>query len=223
MPARPPLRPRRLRGARGGVLGWLAGGLVVLAAAGALAWMLLLPGALQSRFAAATGAQLRVQGLMGDPFAGRATVTGWTLRAADDPAARVLARGGPSAILTPDWRATLATDPRGTAVIDLLDLTITEAVLAPDATGAWPLLSLAAACGLPYEKTGAVGEGPNIRVKLLRLRVETAIVLDARTGAEVPVRIAWRGEFRDIDHSRPVLAALLAAVRAAPPAATGRP
>lgn len=221
MPACLPQPVRPFRNTRGGILGWLAGGLVVLVAAGALAWMVLLPGALQSRFNAATGAQLRVQGLMGDPFAGRASVTGWTLRADAAPNARVLARGGSSSIFTPDWRATLATDPYGTAVIDTLDLAVTEVVLAPDASGAWPLLSLAAACGLPYEKTGPAGDGPRIRIQRLRLAVETAVVLDARTGAEIPVRIAWRGEFRDLDHTRPILAALLEAVREAPPPAAG--
>jgi hypothetical protein len=201
------------------VLGWLLGGLITLAAAATLAWMLLLPGVVQSRLASPTGAQLRVQGLMGDPFAGRATVTGWTLRASAAPDARVLARGGASEIASADWRAALATDPEtGVATIDSLRLSVTEAVLAPDASGAWPLLALAAAAGLPYEKNGPVGRGPRVRVRHLALSVETARVRDARTGAEVPVRIAWQGEFRDVDHTRPLLAALLAAVRTAPPA-----
>ena len=215
----PPARRSRPRsGARGGILAWLAGGLVFLAAAAALAWMLLLPVAVQSRFAAATGAELLVRGLMGDPFAGRATVTGWTLRASASPRAPVLARGGASTVVASDWQSALNADPDGTAVIDSMELTVTEAVLAPDAKGAWPLLALAAAAGLPYEKGGSAGDGPRVTIKRLRLAVDTVIVRDAHSGRDTPVRIAWRGEFQNLDHTRPVLAALLAAVREAPAA-----
>jgi len=223
MPMRLPRRPRyRHSGTRGGVLAWLAGGLVFLAAAATLAWMLLLPVAVQSRFSAATGAQLLVRGLMGDPFSGRATVTGWTLNANASPGSRVLARGGASKIVAPDWQAALAAEPGGTAVIDSLDLAVTEAVLAPDAKGAWPLLSLAAAAGLPYEKDGPSGDGPRVKIKHLRLAVETVVVRDARTGRDTPVRIAWHGEFQNLGNTKPVLTALLAAVREAPAGAPPR-
>ncbi len=210
------LRPRFRPGARGGILVRLVGGLVFLAAAATLAWMLLLPLAVQSRFASATGAQLLVRGLMGDPFAGRATVTGWTLRAGPAPDAPVLARGGASEIAAADWQAALSSGPGGTALIDSLDLAVTEAVLAPDAKGAWLLLALAATAGLPYEKAGPVGEGPRVKIARLRLAVETVVIRDARTGRETSVRIAWRGEFRNLTQTKPVLAALLAAARTAP-------
>ena len=213
-------RPRPRSGTRGGVLAWLAGGLVFLAAAATLAWMLLLPVAVQSRFAAATGAQLLVRGLMGDPFAGRAAVTGWTLKADAAPGSRVLARGGASSVVAPDWQAALDAAPGETAVIDSIDLAITEAVLAPDAKGTWPLLALAAAAGLPYEKDGPAGDGPRVKIKRLRLAVETVIVRDAHTGRDTPVRIAWRGEFQNLGNTKPILAALLAAVRGAPAASS---
>ncbi|MCU0792932.1 MAG: hypothetical protein MUE42_08800 [Opitutaceae bacterium] len=206
-------RPQSTR--RGGVIAWCLGALATMAAIVVLGWMLLLPGVVQSRFLAATGAQLRFQGLMGDPFAGRATVTGWTLHASAAPDARLLARGGPSEITAADWRAALATDPTdGVATIDSLRLTITDALLAPDAKGTWPLLALGAASGLPYELNGPIGQTPRIRIRHLALAVDTVRVRDGRTGAEVPVRIAWRGEFRDVTHTRPILTALLAAVRA---------
>lgn len=195
------------------MLAWLAAGLVFCAALGVLAWMLLLPAAAQTRFSAATGgAELRVQGLMGDPFAGRATVTGWTLRASAAPKAPVLARGGASEIVSTRWQAALAADPEnGVAVIDSLTLRASELVLAPDSQGRWPLLALGASAGLPYERGGKIGDGPRVRVKLLRLSVDTVVVRDAATGRDTPVRIGWRGEFKDLDHSRPVVAALLAA------------
>lgn len=209
---RVPLPPRP-RERRGGVFGWLAAGLVFCAALGVLAWMLLLPAMAQTRFAAATGgAELRVQGLMGDPFSGRATVTGWTLRASSEPKAPVIARGGASEIVSTRWQAALGADPEtAVAVIDSLTLRAAELVLAPDAQGRWPLLALGASAGLPYERGGKVGEGPRVRVKLFRLSVDTVVVRDAATGRDTPVRINWRGEFKDLDHSRPVVAALLAA------------
>ena len=174
--------------------------------------MLLLPVAAQTRFAAATGTELRLQGLMGDPFAGRATVTGWTLRASDAPQAPVLARGGAAEIISTDWQAALgAGGDRDTVVIDSLTLHAAELFLAPDAKGRWPLLALGASAGLPYERGGKTGEGPRVRIAHLKLSVDNVVVRDAATGRDTPVRVAWRGEFRDLDHSRPVVAALLAA------------
>lgn len=218
--------PRRGPHRRGGVCGWLLGGVAVLAALAVLAWMLLLPGVVESRLAAVTGAQFRVQGLMGDPFAGRATARGWVLHAADDPASPVLARGGRSEIVVADWRAAMEAaggESAGSAPasleVDRLDLTILEANLAPDTKGAWPLLALAASAGLPYERGGKVGDAAPIKVKLLRLRVETVTVRDAATGRETPVRIDWRGEFRDVDHAKPIVAELLAAAAKGAPAA----
>ncbi len=207
------LRLRR----RGGIAGWALGALVFCVAFGVLAWMLLLPGVAQARFATATGgAELRVRGLMGDPFAGRATVTGWTLRASAEPDARVLARGGASEVVSSDWRVALGATPAGGVVtIDSLTLRATEIVLAPDAQGRWPLLALGASAGLPYERGGKVGDGPRVRVRHLRLAVDTVVVRDATSGRDTPVRVDWRGEFRDLDHSRPVVAALLAAAAGA--------
>lgn len=211
--------PLLSRKRRGGILVWLIGGLLFCAALGVLVWMVLLPSAVESRLAAVTGAQFRVRGLMGDPFAGRATATDWTLRASEDPASPVLARGGASEIVVADWRTALENvsgDGAATAApvtVDRLNLVVLEAALAPDAKGAWPLLSLAAAAGLPYERGGAIGDGPRVRVKHLRLRVDTIIVRDAATGRDTPVRIDWRGEFRDLDHAKPVVTALFAAVR----------
>ncbi|MEO0056117.1 MAG: hypothetical protein RLZZ50_2064 [Verrucomicrobiota bacterium] len=198
---------------RGGIFGWLVATLVFCAALGAIAWMLLLPAVAQTRFAAATGgAELRVLGLMGDPFSGRATVTGWTLRASPSSTAPVLARGGASEIIATRWQAALAADPEtGVAFIDSLTLRASELILAPDAKGRWPLLALGASAGLPYERGGKIGDGPRVRVKLLRLSVDTVIVRDSSTGRDTPVRIGWRGEFKDLDHSRPIVAALLAA------------
>ncbi len=201
-----------LRRARGGVLAWIAAAMVFCAAVSVLAWMLLLPLAAQARLAAATGAELRVQGLMGDPFAGRATVTGWTLRASSDSKAPILARGGASEIVSTDWQAALGTGgEKEVVVIDSLNLHAAELHLAPDAKGRWPLLALGAAAGLPYERGGKIGDGPRVRVKNLRLRVDKVVVRDAASGREVPVRIDWQGEFRDLEYSRPVVAALLAA------------
>lgn len=199
--------------ARGGALGWLLAALVFCAALGVLAWIVVLPSLAQKRFAATTGgAELRVQGLMGDPFAGRATVTGWTLRASAAPDAPVLAHGGASQLVAAQWRAALGADPEaGVAVIDSLTLHATELVLAPNAKGQWPLLALGASAGIPYERGGKVGEGPRVRLNHLRLRVDTLVVRDSTTGRDTPVRIDWQGEFRDLDHSRPVVAALLAA------------
>lgn len=209
------MTPRRARS--GGILARVLGGLLVLAAAGALAWMLLLPAAVESRFAAATGSELSLRGLMGDPFAGRATVGEWTLRASSSPEAPVLARGGASRVVTTDWRAALGeTSPQAdTFVIDRLDLDVAEARLTPAPDGTWPLLGIAAAAGLPFEKNGAAGDGPRLSVRHLKLTVDTLVVRDARTDAETSVRIAWRGEFENVDHSRPVFDALLEAVRAA--------
>lgn len=200
-------------------------GLLILAAAGALAWMLLLPAAVQSRFAAATGAELSVRGLMGDPFAGRATVSGWTLRADTSPEAAVLARGGASRVVTSDWRAALDENASGadTLIIDRLELDVAEARLTPAPDGTWPLLGLAAAAGLPFEKNGPAGEGPRLSVRHLKLAVDTLVVRDARTQADTAVRIAWRGEFENVDHSRPVFDALLEAVRAATAPAPANP
>ncbi len=203
----------RSRPRRGGVAGWALGALVFCAALAVLAWMLLLPGLAQARFnAAAGGAELRLRGLMGDPFAGRATVTGWTLRASAEPGAPVLARGGASEIVSADWRVALGAAPAGGVVtIDSLALRVSELVLAPDAQGRWPLLALGASAGLPYERGGKIGDGPRVRVRHLRLAVDTVVVRDAATGRDTPVRVDWRGEFRDLEHSRPVVAALLAA------------
>lgn len=196
------------------MIAWLIGGLVFAAAAAVLAWMLLLPSALESRFAAATGASLRLQGLSGDPFSGKASVTGWTLRETDAPGSPVLARGAASALHAPGWRASLNASDTAPVVIDRLDIHLVEARLAPDANGRWPLLAVAAASGMPYERGGPVGdESPRVRIKKLRLRVETLIVRNAATGQETPVRIDWSGEFADLDHTRPVVAALLAAAR----------
>lgn len=219
--AAPPAIPAARRPRRGGVLGWLAAALVFCAALAALAWMLLLPAAVQSRFTASTGgAELRVRGLMGDPFSGRATVTGWTLRASAAPDARVLAHGAASEIVSSDWQSALrsagASEP---VTIGQVTLHANELFLAPDARNRWPLLALGAAVGLPYERDGKTGDGPRVRVKHLRLVVDSVVVRDAASGRDTPVRIDWRGEFRDLDHSRPVVAALLAAAagrRAAP-------
>jgi hypothetical protein len=196
---------------RGGILAWLAAGLVFCSALAVLAWILLLPVAAQSRFSAATGAELRVQGLMGDPFAGRANVTGWTLRASATPGAPLLARGGASEIVSTGWRAALGASTTKTVVIDKLTLRVGELVLAPDAKGQWPLLSLGAAADIPYERGGKIGDGPRVRVKHLLLEVGTVVVRDATTARDTPVRVDWSGEFRDLEHSRPVVAALLAA------------
>ena len=173
------------RRTRGGVLGWLVGALVFGAALAVLAWMLLLAGLAQARFAAGTGgAELRLRGLMGDPFAGRATVTGWTLRVSADPKSPVLARGAASEIVSSGWQAALGiTGPgKGPVVIDKLVLTATELVLAPDAQGRWPLLALGASAGLPYERGGKTGDGPRVRIQHLKLNVDTVIVRDAATG-----------------------------------------
>jgi hypothetical protein len=207
------LLPARQNAPCGGILAWLLAGLAFCGALAVLTWMLLLPAVAQTRFAAASGgAELRLQGLMGDPFAGRAAVTGWTLRASAAPTAPVLARGGASELSAADWRAALDADPEtGIAAIDSITLRATELYLAPDAKGRWPLLSLGASAGLPYERGGKVGEGPRVRVRHLRLFVDTVIVRDAATDRDTPVRIDWRGEFRDLDHSRPLVAALLAA------------
>lgn len=200
---------------RGGIFSWLLGGLVFLAAAAVLAWMLLLPNAVESRFAAATGASLRLQGLTGDPFAGRASVTGWTLRENDTPTSRVLARGAASALHAPDWRGNYTRSGGELVVIDRLDLHLIDAYLAPDPDGRWSLLAIAAASGLPYERGGPISdESPRVRIKKLSLRVDTILVRDAATGRETPVRIDWRGEFTELDHTRPIVAALLAAARA---------
>lgn len=208
---RPSRLPRNRR--RGGVLGWLAAALVFCTALAVLAWMLLLPAAVQSRFAGATnGAELRVQGLMGDPFSGRATVTGWTLRASDAPDAPVLARGAASEMIAADWQSALRSAGKDEPVtINRVTLHATELFLAPDNQGRWPLLALGAAVGLPYERGGKTGGNPRLRVKHLRLAVDTVVVRDANGGRDTPVRVDWRGEFRDLDHTRPVVAALLAA------------
>jgi len=208
----PRTRLRLAEPRRGGVLATLAAALVFCAALAVLAWMLLLPVAAQSRFASSTGTELRVQGLMGDPFSGRATVTGWTLRSAPSPQAPVLARGGASEIISTDWQAALGLgEEKKTVLIDSLTLHATELHLAPDAKGRWPLLSLGASVGIPYERGGKIGAGPRVKIKRLDLFVDTVVVRDAASGRDTPVRIGWRGEFRDLDHSRPVVAALLAA------------
>jgi len=200
---------------KGGVFTWLIGGLVFLAAAAVLVWMLLLPAAVESRFAATTGASLRLQGLAGDPFSGKATVTGWTLRENDTPTSPVLARGAASALHAPDWQGNFNRSGGELVVIDQLDIHLFDARLAPDPDGRWPLLAIAAAAGLPYERGGPIGdESPRLLIKKLRLRVDTILVRDAATGRETPVRIDWRGEFTELDHTRPIVAALLAAARA---------
>jgi hypothetical protein len=223
-------RPRRphqpASPARGGILGWLLAALVFCSALAVLGWMLLLPAYAQTRVSTAVGgAELRVRGLMGDPFAGRATVTGWTLRAAGPGAteAPLLARGGASEIVSQAWHTALGATPPdgGFLLIDRLTLRATELHLAPDADGRWPLLALGATAGLPYERGGKIGDSPRVRVKHLVLQVETVLVRDATTGRDTPVRIDWRGEFRDLEHSRPVVAALLAAAAAA--ATSGQP
>ena len=206
------VRLRHSQNTRGGVLAWIAAALVFSTALGVLAWMLLLPVAAQTRFASATGAELRLQGLMGDPFAGRATVAGWTLRASASPQAPFLARGGAAEIIFADWQAALgASGDRDSIVVDSLTVHAAELFLAPDAQGRWPLLALGASAGLPYERGGKIGDGPRVRVAVLKLRVDNLIVRDAVTGRDTPVRVDWSGEFRDLEHSRPVVAALLAA------------
>jgi hypothetical protein len=196
------------------VITWLVGALVFATAAVVLAWMLLLPSAVESRFAAATGASLRLQGLSGDPFSGQASVTGWTLRETEAPGSPVLARGAASALHASGWRASLNASDTAPVVIDRLDIHLVEARLAPDPDGRWPLLAVAAASGMPYERGGPVSdESPRVRVKKLRLRVDTVIVRNSATGLETPVRIDWSGEFTELDHTRPVVAALLAAAR----------
>lgn len=199
---------------RGGVLGTVLAGLAVASACVVLGWMLLLPVVAQSRFSAATGADLRLQGLMGDPFAGRATVTGWTLRADPSPGAALLARGGAAELIAPGWRAAWTAETAEPLVIESLDLHLTEVRLAPDARGRWPLLAALAALGLPYEAGGRIGpDVAPLRLVRLRLMVDDVIVRDAGSGREVARPIAWSGEFRDLDHARPVVAALLAAAR----------
>ena len=207
----------------GGILARALVCLLALGAAAVLAWMLLLPAAVQSRFAAAVGAELRLHGLAADPFSGRATVTGWTLHANESPEAPVLARGGASRVVTSDWHAALADPAPATMIFDQLQLHVTEALLAPDPEGRWPLLGLAAAAGLPYEKGGPVGEGPRLLIRRLSLKIDTVIVKNAHDGSTVPVPIGWRGNFDDLDHTRPVLESILTAVRQStttpPPAA----
>lgn len=212
-PGRPRANPGSRR--RGGILGWLAGTLVFLAAAASLAWMILLPSAVETRFADITGASLRLQGLTGDPFSGTASVTGWTLRETDSPGAPVIARGAATALHAPGWRGSFNASDGELVVIDGLDLHLVEARLAPDPDGRWPLLAIAAASGLPYERGGPVSDqNARVRVKKFRLRVDTILVRNATTGTETPVRIDWAGEFTELDHTRPVVAALLAAARA---------
>ena len=198
---------------RGGVLVWRIGAALVCAALGVLAWMVVLPRAVESRLAAVTGARFQVTGLMGDPFGGRATATGWVLRATDAENAPVLARGGRAEIVVPDWRGAIGDGGAKPEKFEIerLDLNITDLDLSPDATGAWPVLALAAAAGMPYEHGGKIGPSPRLRVKRLKLRVAQVTVKDAATGRATPMRIDWQGEFRDLDHSRPVVTALLAA------------
>lgn len=199
---------------RAGVLGSVLAGLVLASAVLVLGWMLLLPLVAQERFVAATGAELRLQGLMADPFAGRATVTGWTLRAAAAPEASLLARGGAAELVAPGWRAVWSAATETSLVIESLDLHFTELRLAPDARGQWPLLSALASLGLPYEQGGRTGpEAVPLRLTRCRLKVDTVIVRDAATGREVARPVAWSGEFHELDHARPVVAALLAAAR----------
>ncbi|MEN9842155.1 MAG: hypothetical protein RL376_1955 [Verrucomicrobiota bacterium] len=194
------------------MLAWLTAGLMFCGATLVLGWMLLLPVVAQERFAAATGSQLQVQGLMGDPFSGTATLTGWTLRADASPTAPVLARGGVARALVPNWSAALA-EPGTRIEIEKLELNVTEARLLPDANGRWPLLSICAAAGLPYERGGAVGSAPRVRIRQLQLRVQTLVVRDAATGLEARIRVDWTGNFTELDHLRPVVTALLAAAR----------
>ena len=193
----------------------MTGALVFGAAVLVLGWMLLLPLAAQARFTAATGAQLQIQGLMGDPFRGTATVAAWSLRADESAQAPVLARGGAARALAPKWSAALDAAPGTRIEIEQLELSVTEARLLPDATGRWPLLAVCAAAGLPYERGGAVGTGPRVRIKKLHLKVETLLVRDAASGRETRVRIDWTGNFTELDHLRPVVTALLAAARTA--------
>lgn len=204
------------RSSRGGIIAWLLGGLLICGALATLAWMLLLPGLVQSRFSTLSGgAALNLKGLMGDPFTGRATVTSWQLRASEAADAPVLAEGKTSQLLAADWQRALDARPGATVALDSAEIHVTRLVLAPDAAGKWPLLALAAAAGLPYERNGPIGaESPRVRVKKLLLRVDTVVVRDARTRRDQTVRIDWRGEYRDLDHSRPIVAALLAAVAA---------
>ncbi len=197
------------------MLVWLTGALVFCGASLVLAWMLLLPLAAQARFAATTGAQLQVQGLMGDPFGGTATVTGWTLRAEESATAPVLARGGAAHAVAPNWSAALEAAPGTRIEIEKLEISVIEARLLPDATGRWPLLAVCSAAGLPYERGGAVGSAPRVRIKHLHLRVENLVVRDAASGRETRVRVDWTGDFTDLDHLRPVVTALLAASRTA--------
>ena len=198
---------------RGGILAWLAASLVFCSAAAVLAWMLLLPLAAQVRFATTTGAQLRLLGLMSDPFAGAATVTGWTLRASEAPGAPLLARGGAASVSAPAWHTVLIREPGATLVVERLDLVIGEAHLAPDATDHWPLLAVLAASGLPYERGGAIGNGPRVLIKKLHLSVQTVVVRNAATGRDTAVRVDWVRDFKDLDHLRPLVTALLAATR----------
>ena len=209
-------RASRPTSRRGGIGAWLLGGLLIGGALATLAWMLLLPGIVQSRFSALSGgAALNLQGLMGDPFTGRATVTSWQLRASEAADAPILAEGKTSQLLASDWQRALDARPGASVTLDSAEIHVTRLVLAPDAAGKWPLLALAAAAGLPYERQGPVGaESPRVRVKKLLLRVDSVVVRDARTGRDQTVRIDWRGEYRDLDHSRPLVAALLAAVAA---------
>lgn len=202
--------------ARGGILGWLLGGLIVATALAVLGWMLLLPGTVRHRFAALTGgAELALQGLMGDPFNGRATVTGWTLRASSAPEAVLLAEGGPGEVVASGWQAAVNARPGSRLVLDSARLHVTRLVLAPDASGQWTLLALAAAAGLPYDREGTIGaEAARVSIRKLSLSVESVVVRDAATARDIAVRIDWHGEFRDLDHSRPLVAALLAAVAA---------
>ncbi|MCX6937220.1 MAG: hypothetical protein NTU80_04875 [Verrucomicrobia bacterium] len=181
----------------------------------ALGWMLLLPLVAQERFAATTGAQLQVQGLMGDPFSGTATVTAWTLRAGESATAPVLARGGAARAVAPNWSAALDAAPSTRIEIEKLELNVTEARLLPDAAGRWPLLAVCSAAGLPYERGGAVGTASRVRIRHLHLRVETLVVRDAASGRETRVRVDWTGDFADLDHLRPVVTALLDASRTA--------
>lgn len=199
---------------RAGILGSTLAGLVVVTAILLLAWMLLLPLVAQERFGAATGAELRLQGLMADPFAGRATATGWILRAGAAPDSALLARGGAALLVAPGWRAAWNAEAGTPLVIESLDLHFTELRLAPDACGQWPLLSALAALGLPYEQGGRIGpEAVPLRLVRLRLKVDSVLVRDASTDREVTRPVHWSGEFRELDHSRPVVAALLAAAR----------
>jgi hypothetical protein len=198
---------------RGGILAGLAAALVFAAALAVLGWMLLAPALAQERFATATGAELRLDGLMADPFGGRATVSGWAVRASAAPKAPQLAHGGASSAATAAWPTLLAASAGESVVVDEVTLDVTTLTLAPDAKGQWPLLALAAASGLPYECGGPIGpEAPRVKIKLLRLKVAALVVRDAASKRDVSVPIAWKGEFRDFDHTRPLVSALLAAV-----------